>query len=116
MKLNQNHRNCIFFQQTTLIDWFENHAIDQGLCLGMNDYFDKKRYIPFQNFVQDYNNFNFHLPLKCEINYGVCKNQLVLISNMQKENLKKNNPYINVITVSSERFNIKNRVFDQINY
>ena len=110
-KMKQQQYNIIL-----LIDWFENHAVDQGLCLGMNDFFDKNRYIPFQNFVQDYNNFNFHIPLKSEINYGVCKNQLVLISNMQKENLKKYNPYINVITVSSERLNIKNRVLDQINY
>jgi len=109
--LKEKNYNIIF-----LVDWFENHPVDQALCLGMNDYFDIKKYIPFQNFIQDYNNFNFHLPLKSEIFYGVCKKELILISNIQKENSKKNNSYLNITKINSERFKIDNQNFRKINY
>lgn len=87
-----------------VIDWFENQPIDHGFNKGVKDFYPETYSIGYQGGIIS-TDYNFYMqPTKYEIENGIIPDEIAVVGNGLKKQIKRFYSKLNVITAPAFRF------------
>jgi len=104
--------NYLFFKRlkeyglrlSIIVNWFENQVVDRGFNKGVGDYFPWVRSVGYQGFITSFNLYFHFQPSQLEYKTGVIPNQIAVIGEGLKKNIKRYCPQLEVITAPAFRY------------